>query len=118
MKIRWILAALICIALLPAMATAVPHPVTSAAMLQDHGRDHDWDHDRRFEGRSPGFRMGFRDAYNDGRRDRETGRRWHYGPLYKETRGYRPEFGSRDLYRREYRSGYDEGYREGYGPRR
>ena len=147
MRIRWMLIALLCVALLPA-ATALPRSTGPAAITQDAPpRDHDdrrdmdhqdmdrhddhhdmdrrdghhepdWDHDRRFEGRNPGYRQGFRDGFGDGRNDREAGRRWHYGLGYKHPdRGFRDEFGNKDQYKREYRQGYEAAYREGYGDR-
>ncbi len=119
MKVRWMLVALFCMALLPSSVRAVPRfasaaALPSAALPQDH--DHDWEHDSRFEGRNPGFRQGFRDGATDGQGDREAHRKWHYGPGYKHPdRGYRGEFGDKHDYEREYREGYEQGYKEGYG---
>jgi hypothetical protein len=138
MKVRWMLVSLLCMALVPMAALALPRSVNSATVPQDaphdrddhhdmdhhdgdhHGmdRDHDWDHDPRFSGRKPAYRNGFRDGFQDGRNDREAGRRWHYGSGYKHSdHGYQGEFGDRNEYRREYRHGYEEAYREGYGER-
>jgi hypothetical protein len=121
MKVRWILVGVLCLAWLPTAAGAAPRvaasALPSAALPQD--RDHpDWDHDRRFEGRNPGFKQGFQDGFEDGRRDRDAGRRLHYGPGWKHPdRGYRGEFGDRHDYEREYRDGYEKGYHEAYDRR-
>lgn len=120
MKVRWMLAAFFCMALLPGSVRAVPRfqgsaTMPSAALAQGH----DWEHDSRVEGRNPGFRHGFRDGFEDGGRDREAGRKWHYGPGYKHPdRGYRNDFGDKRDYQREYREGYEKGYREAYGEHR
>ena len=62
MKVRWMLVALLTMALLPTMANAYPRPAASAALAsaaalpQDHDWEHhDWEHDQRFQGRSPGY---------------------------------------------------------------
>jgi hypothetical protein len=133
MKVRWMLAALLSFALLPAaaMATlarpATANAVPSAALPQDHDHDwhhdhnqdwehHDWEHEARFEGRNPGYRQGYQDGFTDGHRDREAGRKWHYGPGYKHPdRGYRGESGDKHDYMREYKEGYEAAYRDGYG---
>jgi hypothetical protein len=118
MKVRWMFVSLLCMALLPTIATALPRSADSATVPQD-ARDHDWEHDPRFEGHGTGYRQGFRDGFTDGKNDRDAGRRWHYGPGYKHPdRGYRNEFGDKDVYKREYRESYEKGYAEGFGQRR
>lgn len=121
MKVRWTLAALLCtawltISALPTPTNVTPRTATSAALLSAAlPQDHDWEHDRRFEGRNPGYREGFRDGFNDGRRDRDQGRKIHYGPGWKHPdRGYRNEFGDKHDYEREYRAGYEQAYHEAY----
>jgi hypothetical protein len=120
MKVRWMLVTLFCVALLPSSATALLRVAGSAAIpAAALPQEHDWEHDPRFEGRNAGYRQGFRDGMDDGRRDREAGRKWHFGPGYKHPdRGYRDEFGDKHDYEREYLQGYREGYKEGYGDHR
>ena len=121
MKVRWMLVAVFCVALLPNSVRALPRFVSSAALPSAAlpQEPHDWEHEPRFEGRSPGFRQGFRDGFEDGRRDRDAGRRWHYGPGFKHPdRGYRGEFGDKHQYEHEYRDAYEQGYKEGFGERR
>lgn len=122
MKARWMLAALLCIALLPFSAKALYQYVGPSSVQQndrDHDRDHDWEHDKRFEGRRPAYRNGFREGFGDGRSDREAHRRWHYGLGHKHPdHGYRDEFGNKREYQHEFREGYEQGYKEGFGDRR
>jgi hypothetical protein len=122
MKVRWMLVALLTMALLPTIANAYPRSASSAALPyaaalpQDHDWEHhDWEHDERFHGRTPGYRQGFRDGSDDGHRDRDAGRKFHFGPGWKHPdRGYRPEFGDKHDYEHEYRHGYEDGYKDGY----
>jgi hypothetical protein len=122
MKVRWMLVALLCMALLPAVAMAQyggPAPIPQDRFQTDHDWEHhDWEHDQRFAGHGTGYRWGYRDGFTDGHRDRDANRKWHYGPGFKHPdRGYHPEYGDKHIYMQEYREAYENGYREGYGER-
>jgi hypothetical protein len=74
-------------------------------------------------GAGPAFQIGIEDGRRDGERDAFTGHSFrpeHSGNFHHADRGYRREYGPKQMYKDAYRSGYMEGYRSGYGqgPRR
>lgn len=129
MRIRGVLIALLCLALLPALAAhfraAAQAGQGGSDQAQSRGRGPDsrWDndsffdaifHEPLFKGHSEGFRAGFRAGYEDGRMDMEDGMQQHPGYRYLNPDHYRAQFGDRDTYVAEYRAGYEQGYRRGY----
>jgi len=73
-------------------------------------------YDRR--GGGTAYQIGVEDGRRDGERDAFSGhsfRPTHSGNFHHADRGYRHEYGPKQLYKDAYRSGYTEGYRAGYG---
>ena len=67
------------------------------------------------------FRIAEQNAYNDGFRHGQDDIRRNRGYNYSDSneyrdalRGYRSEYGDREIYRQGYREGYQRGYNEGY----
>jgi hypothetical protein len=66
--------------------------------------------------RQHGYHHGFRDGYDYGRDVRSRGVALDYrtDAYQAADRGYRPELGSRDLFREGYKDGYRDGAEDGY----
>jgi hypothetical protein len=78
----------------------------------DHWRDR-YDRDRIIRlARENGYRDGFHHGQED--RRRRVGYNYEHGEFRDALRGYRSEYGDRELYRRAYREGYRRGYDDGY----
>lgn len=60
-------------------------------------------------GRDEGYRKGYEDG-----RDRDPRDVWRHGWYRDGDRGYKREYGSRELYERAYRAAFERGYDDGY----